>query len=287
MSGSTLGRLLNSSLLGTLVRPWESRFAQKWILPQITSRPHAAPNLDGLPLIRSRTARERLQYTFETGRPGISVIASPRECGKTTTLITGFNDYLAAKGHGLFFAPNSLQSGRDARDAFLTRCGGEQRSHDLCDIMPLHSTIVFDQVEQMFSEPMISVLKSLMTESMRSRNVSIVVAVGTVEKARLLLDLNGGEKVRLLCSPSAFRWGAAEIDQLIAAYDERNSSSVKLGTLIGLRELALQSGTAGFLTQFEERLRSDGQDKAKLWGQQRVREDEELWKSFEDLEKNQ
>lgn len=275
--------------LGALLRPLESRFAKCFVLPQLSSRPHASPGLDGLPLLSSRVAHERLMYTFDTARPGISVVVSPRACGKSTTLISEFNDYLLKrKGHGLFFSPNALQSGSDARQAFFARCGGEQRCDDLCDTLPLHSTIVFDQVEQIYSEPMISVLRSLMTESMRSRNVSVVVAVSSAEKARLLLDLNGGEKVRVICPPSAFRWGAEQIDKLIAAYTQKEvaASDITLASMSGLRELAMASGTAGFLSQFNERLRMDGKDKAMQWGHERASNDVELWKTFEEFEKN-
>lgn len=275
---STVGRLLRTGALGALLRPIESRFAKRFILPRLSSRPHASPGLDGLPLLRPPIAHVRIMNTFDTARPGISVVVSPRECGKSTTLISEFNDYLLErKGHGLFFAPNALQSGSDARQAFFARCGGEQRCEDLCDILPVHSTIVFDQVEQIFSEPMISVLRSLMTESVRSRNVSVVVAVSSAEKARLLLDLNGGEKVRVICPPSAFRWGAEQVDKLIAAYDQRKAvSDLTLAGTSGLRELAMASGTAGFLSQFNERLRMDGKEKAMQWGQERASKDVEL-----------
>ena len=271
-----------------VLQPFESYVAKHFILPNLTRKLHPPPLLSGMPLLIPRAAQKRIRYTLDTARPGISLVVSPRECGKTTTLISEFNAYLQErKGHGAFFPPNSFQSSNDPRKAFYERFGGEQRCHDLCDILRPKSTIVFDQVEQIYAEPMISVLRSLMTESMRSENVSVVVAVSSVEKARILLDLNGGEKVRVIVPPSDFKWGAESVDTLIAAYDqqEKRQPSDLLGSVKGLRELALESGTAGFLPQFEQRLRIDGKDKAMEWGHDRAHTDVGLWKSFEEFER--
>lgn len=134
MKEKILGKLLGP--IGALLSPLESAFARRFVLPRLTSRPHAAPELGGLPRFKPLTACKRIQYTFDNAIPGISVIVSPRECGKTTNLIFEFNDYISRGGHGKFFSPNTFSRSKDPSDAFFAKFGGTQRSEDLCDVLP-------------------------------------------------------------------------------------------------------------------------------------------------------
>lgn len=307
--GQLLGqRVRSGGTLGALLRPLESRFAQRFVLPRLSRKPHIVPGLpsglppglpSGSPLPSPRVARERVQHTFETARSGVSVVVSPRGSGKSTTLAAEFNNYVRTRGHGVFVSPDafrSCRSGPDACRAFFALCGGEQRCHDLCDVLPPRSTIVFDvfdDVAQAYTEPLVSVLKSLMTESVRSGNVSVVVASSCVDMARLLLNLNGGGKTQILCPPSAFRWSADQVadqlDRLLATRDFAPCAPCKRDLLT----LAVASGSAGFLPEFKKRLgrlSTNGGGNAAMmpamqWAFMRSQEDAAQWHAFAEFER--
>lgn len=113
-----------------------------------------------------------------------------------------------------------------------------------------------------------------------------MVSVSSLETARALINLNGGEKTRILCAPSDFRWSSLQVDKLIEAYDAAQpDASLRLGGVDTLRELAIESGTAGFLVKFRDHLLQDDRQSAIEWAKTRANDDVKAWKSFREFEK--
>lgn len=217
-----------------------STFIAKRQLFHVSKNLALPPSFAGLPCVTPRAARTHLDAALCDPAGGIGVVAAPPSCGKSTTLRLAFNDFIRGGGSGVYFGAE-LRSPSD----FFNYFGGDQRRADLLKLLPPRSAIVLDQFEDVDSEEMLHLVVYLMHESMLVGNISVTIATSNVRVAQRLLNLNGGRKVRLACAPRDFMWTPTEVDEFIEGVDALKNNIF----LPRLREMALVSGSAGFLVE--------------------------------------
>ena len=262
------------------LRAVESVLAKRTVADVLTRRAFS-PSLRGRPHIVPTIARQRLDAALRNRSGGVDVIVGPPASGKSTNLRFAFNEFLANGGKGAYFGIE-LKSYNQFFDLF----GGSQRTHDLIKIMPRGTAIVIDQFEEHDEKAMpdmLNLVKDLMFESTLVENISITVATSDAACAQRLLDLNGGRKVRLGCHPSDFRWTSADVDSFIKGVG--SLGQLNEPTLHRLRDLAITSGSAGFLSDVANYSESEvgGPTRPLNWMEARAQGDSRSWSSYEKL----
>ena len=188
-----------------------------------------------------------LQSSFNCKFGGLHVLVAPSKSGKTTYLTKHANQFIKDGGYVQYYS-NELTSRTD----FFTAFGDIHRSQDLFTYLPSQSAIIFDHIEQLeqsndgvINNDLSSLLRHLTLESRRTEGNIIIVSTSSLKHAEYILNLNGNDKIRLMCQPTAFKWDTSMINTYIdRVFRSPYWNSVDIDTL---RMYAYKAQSPGFL----------------------------------------
>jgi len=192
----------------------------------------------GNPYVKNPQLSHSLKsFTDPSKLGGLRILYGPQGSGKSTHIREYISELISEGGHGIVLTGTS--SMEDLRRELHVPIHGE-----LSDYVPKGTLIVIDQVENIkIDNDTDRFFRSLATES-RNRNMfRAVVCVSEPDTSLRLLELNGKEKIKDLCSSDVLKWGELEIDEFI---DQRFPHMASVEKKF-LRGLAIHASLPGFL----------------------------------------
>ena len=231
---------------------WMISFAEKFpsvksatqgtVVKAIMQKPVAEYSLRDLPLVRNEKVDKVLSQAFARKYGGISVIVAPPGSGKSTYLRHFANNFLESGGFVQYFASELNSSAQ-----FYKTFGSDERSEDLFTLMPEKSVIVLDQVETWgtINDDMKRLLRHLALESRRTTNRNVIVSVSDMEVAKLVLCLNGNDKIRAIAGSEVFMWDSHMVDEFVRRAP--NFKSLTEEQHKRLQKFAIHAASPGFL----------------------------------------
>jgi hypothetical protein len=165
-----------------------------------------------IPFVVNPVADAVIRKTIGFKYGGIHVVVAPKGSGKSMLLRRLVNDHIRAGGAAKYFGnESSLPS------EFFTAFGAASRRMDLFDIMPTRSVIVIDQLEHMqqLSKDMESLLLHLAFESRRTAECNVIISLANIEMAKIILGLNGNDKIYQAGTAADFKWGEPEVTRFV------------------------------------------------------------------------